>query len=145
MYDKAGLRTASSICTVASVVTLAMMSMYTNSPAGIALAFISQIISSFAIPLETVMLPIYAGDLFGQKAFDKIMGVFVACNVFGYAVGVPAMNFWYRFFGSYKGILIINAFIMLAVFLTLQIIITAAHKQKKLIEMKDNVTEEVNA
>ena len=145
MYDKTGLRKTSSVCTIASVITLLMMAMYTNSTFGIVLAFVSQVISSFAIPLETVMLPIYAGDLFGQKAFDKIMGIFVACNVAGYAAGVPAMNFWYRFFGSYNGILIINAFIMFAVFVALQFIITAAHKEKKKLEMNENETEEVTA
>jgi len=145
MYDKAGLRKTSSVCTIASVITLLMMAMYTNSTLGIVLAFASQVVSSFAIPLETVMLPIYAGDLFGQKAFDKIMGIFVACNVSGYAVGVPAMNFWYRFFGSYKGILIINAFIMLSVFFALQFIITAAHKEKNKLEEKENEISEVTA
>ncbi len=146
MYDKMGLRITSSVCTVASVVTLIMMALYNNSPMGIVLAFASQVISSFAIPLETVMLPIYAGDLFGQKAFDKIMGIFVACNVFGYAVGVPLMNLWYRFHLSYKGILFINAAIMFAVFVSLQFIINAAHKEKKIVEQlsEGNELKEVN-
>ncbi len=146
MYDKMGLRITSSVCTVASVITLIMMALYNNSAIGIVLAFASQIVSSFAIPLETVMLPIYAGDLFGQKAFDKIMGIFVACNVFGYAVGVPLMNLWYRFNSSYKGILFINALIMFAVFVALQFIITAAHKEKEKLEQNSDssVIEEVN-
>lgn len=146
MYDKSGLRITSSVCTVASVITLVMMAYYTNSSFGVVLAFASQVVSSFAIPLETVMLPIYAGDLFGQKAFDKIMGIFVACNVFGYAVGVPLMNLWYRFHSSYKGILLINALVMFVVFISLQFIITAAHKEKRRVEQLSEASEttEVN-
>lgn len=144
MYDKMGLRITSSICTFASVITLIMMAFYNNSSWGIVFAFASQVVSSFAIPLETVMLPIYAGDLFGQKAFDKIMGIFVACNVFGYAVGVPLMNLWYRFFSSYKGILLVNAVVMFVVFISLQFIITAAHDEKKKVEQLSEDYKEVN-
>ena len=57
----------------------------------------------------------------------------------------PAMNFWYRFFESYKGILFINAVVMFIVFVSLQFIITAAHKQKKKVELEaNNELEEVN-
>lgn len=136
MYDKFGLRITASVCTVASVVTLVMMALYNNTGSGRIIALISQIVSSFAIPLETVMLAIFAGDLFGQKAYDKIMGIFVACNVFGYAVGVPIVNIWYDIFGTYNGILIINAGVMALVFITWHFIISSAHKVKKEVEIK---------
>ena len=42
---------------------------------------------SFALPLETVMIPIYANDLFGDKAFNSLLGIFVSLNQIGYAFG----------------------------------------------------------
>lgn len=141
MYDRFGLRFAASVCTIAAVVTLFMMSMYSNTSAGRVYAFVSQIVSSFAIPLETVMLTIFAGDLFGQKAYDKIMGIFVACNVFGYAVGVPVVNVCYDIFGSYSGVLAANGIVMAIVFITWQFIISSAHKVKK--EVEQSLLQEV--
>ena len=134
MYDRFGLRITASVCTIAAVATLFMMSMYSNTNAGRICAVVSQVVSSFAIPLETVMLTIFAGDLFGQKAYDKIVGIFVACNVFGYAVGVPVVNVCYDIFGSYSGVLAANGIVMAVVFVTWQFIITSAHKIKKEVE-----------
>ncbi len=137
MYDKFGLRFTASICTGAGAVTMALMALLTPTPTGTALAFFVQVLSSVAIPLETVMLPVYAGDLFGQKSFDKIMGLFVASNVFGYAVGVPVMNLWYDSTGSYSGMLMINGFVLIGVVVAMQFVISAAHKTRARIEKEE--------
>ena len=84
-----------------------------------------------AFPLETVMLPLYSADLFGEKSFDKVMGIFVSANTAGYAVGTPFTNLGYDITGSYVSVLVLTASIMLCVVITMQFVITAAHKLRE--------------
>ncbi|MEE1277447.1 MAG: hypothetical protein UHE86_00085 [Acutalibacteraceae bacterium] len=90
------------------------------------------------------MLPIYAGDLFGEKSFNKIMGIFVSANTAGYALGSVMMNSIFDIFGSYNPGFIICAIAMFLVIIALQFVITAAHRARKEIEAA-NATETVNA
>ena len=68
MYDRFGLRVTSNICMVTAVVTFLFLANVTDSPTGRAFAMIYGIFSSLSLPLETIMLPIYASDLFGDKS-----------------------------------------------------------------------------
>ncbi len=131
LYDKLGLRTTIGICTGTGVVVMLMLAFLTNSPAGRVLAMLYGIFSSLSIPLETIMLPIYAGDLFGQKSFNKILGIFVSVNTAGYALGAPAINWCYDRFGTYQGGFLLGAVIMAGILLSLQFVITAGHKEQK--------------
>ncbi|MBR3933799.1 MAG: MFS transporter, partial [Clostridia bacterium] len=92
LYDRFGLRTTTNICSFTAVIVMILLAMVTNTLAGKIFAMIYGIFSSLALPLETIMLPIYAGDLFGQKSFNKILGIFVSVNTAGYAVGAPIIN-----------------------------------------------------
>lgn len=139
-YDKFGFRTAVNICNIAAVLSTFFLAFMTNSPTGKILAIAYAFFDSVALPLETIMLPIYTADLFGQKSYNKILGIFVGVNVAGYAAGAPAMNFCYDLFGNYKAILIVLSFVMLAVMITLQFVISAAKKQRKIIEEKQTTT-----
>lgn len=123
-----------------------MLSLALMSPTvtGKIMAVIYAVISSLALPLETIMLPIYAGDLFGEKSFNKIMGIFVSANTAGYALGSVMMNTIFDVFGSYNPGFIICAVAMFLVIIALQFVISAAHKARKEIEAA-NVTETVNA
>ena len=74
------------------------------------------------------MLPLYSADLFGEKSFDKVMGIFVSANTAGYAIGTPLANLGFDITGSYVSILVITAAMMLCVVVTMQFVISAAHK-----------------
>lgn len=128
IYDKTGLRVTTSICSVTASIVMLLLAFVTNSPAGMAIAMIYSIFSALALPLETIMLPIYAGDLFGDKAYEKVLGIFVSVNVAGYAVGTPAVNLCYDAFGTYKPALIACAAVMISVTLVMQIVISKSHK-----------------
>ena len=80
------------------------------------------------------MLPLYAKDLFGEKAYAKMVGLFIAINVMGYATGGPIVNFAYEKVGTYKPILLVITCVMIAVFIALQFVITAAHKTRRKVE-----------
>jgi len=81
--------------------------------------------------METVLIPLYASDLFGQKSFNKTMSVFAAVNTAGFALGAPIINGFYDASGSYKYGFILFAVIMLVVLVGFQFVINAAHKERK--------------
>lgn len=132
MYDRAGLRITITIDCVAAL--LVMVVLYFIVPTGLGLVFgiIYAILGGIALPLETVMLPIYAKDLFGQRSFSKVLGIFVSINQVGYALGAPLMNLAYDLSGSYNVGLIVSAVIMAITIILLQSVITSANKLKKL-------------
>ena len=132
VYDRAGLRVTITIDCVAAL--LVMVVLYFIVPTGLGFAFgvIYAILGGMALPLETVMLPIYAKDLFGQRAFSKVLGIFVSLNQVGYALGAPLMNMAYDLTGSYNIGLIVSAVLMAITIIMLQIVITSANKLKKL-------------
>lgn len=128
VYDKLGLRFTSSMCSITAAVVIFLLSMVTNSTVGMVIAMIYSVFSSLALPLETIMLPIYASDLFGEHSYEKILGIFVSVNVTGYALGAPVVNLCFDKVGTYKPILIVCAAIMLTVTVVMQFVISKAHK-----------------
>lgn len=130
LYDKFGLRTTINICSITAVLVVFALSLLTNSFWGKVLAMCYGIFSSLALPLETIMLPIYAGDLFGQKSFDKVLGIFVSVNTAGYAVGAPVINLCYDMFGSYQVGFVFCGLLMIGVIIALQFVIKTCHRQQ---------------
>jgi MFS family permease len=131
MYDKFGLRTTVNVCSITAVIVMVLLSMLTNSLIGKIFAMIYGIFSSLALPLETIMLPIYAGDLFGQKSFNKVLGIFVSVNTAGYAVGAPMINLIFDKFGTYNPGFILCAVLMVGIIIAMQFIISRAHFYQK--------------
>ncbi len=128
IYDKTGLRFTTSMCSITAAIVMFLLAIITNSPTGMAIAMIYSIFSSLALPLETIMLPIYAADLFGEHSYEKVLGLFVSVNVCGYALGSPAVNLCFDMVGTYKPILFVCAGVMLFVTVVMQFVISKAHK-----------------
>lgn len=139
IYDKTGLRATVNICTVTAVIVMFTLGSVTNTTTGIIFAIIYSVFSGMALPLETIMLPIYAGDLFGEKSYAKILGLIVSFNTAGYAVGSPLMNLSYDVFGTYKYGLYFCGFLMIAVIVALQFVISAGNKARREISEKQAV------
>lgn len=131
VYDKCGLRVSASLCTAIAIVTTFLLAAIKGDDLGFILAVIFTVLSQYALPLETIMLPIYASDLFGQRSYAEVLGLFVSVNTAGYAVGSPLMNLCYDVFSSYVPALLIVGAVMVAVFVLLQFVISAAHKEQK--------------
>ncbi len=131
IYDKLGLRFTTSMCSITAAVVMFLLALITNSPMGMAIAMIYSIFSALALPLETIMLPIYASDLFGEHSYEKVLGLFVSVNVMGYALGSPTVNLCFDTVGTYRPILYVCAAIMLCVTLVMQYVITKAHKLRR--------------
>lgn len=131
LYDKLGLRVTMTSCCTTAVVVIFLLSIITDSTFGMAIAVIYSIFSAFALPLETIMLPIYASDLFGEASYEKILGLFVSVNVLGYAFGVPIVNLCYDLIGTYTPILIVSSVIMLIVTVVMQYVVTVSGRQRR--------------
>lgn len=131
IYDKKGLRVAAVICDLSAVVVMAVLSVLTDSTAGYVLAMMYAPFSSIALPLETVMIPIFSLDLFGERSYNKILGIFVSVNYAGFALGTPIMNLCFDIFKSYKPMFAVCAIVMATVTILFQFVITASRRAKE--------------
>ncbi len=131
IYDKRGLRLTVTICDVSAILVMLLMLFMTGSSSGKILALLYAPFSAFALPLETVMLPIFASDLFGDKDSDKLLGIFVSANTLGFAMGAPLMNWTFDHFGTYKPVFTACVIIMIFVTIAFQYAITEAHARRK--------------
>ncbi len=134
LYDKFGLRFTSNICLITGVIVVFLLTLVNATPAGIACAWIYSIFSSLALPLETIMVPIFASDLFGQKAYNKILGLFTSVSTAGFAVGTPIANLCYDITGTYNLALYVGCGIMVAVTVVMQFVISAADRKRRAVE-----------
>lgn len=144
VYDRAGLRVAASTCTLIAVVSSFMLVFVDNTPLGFGMAVAFTVIGQFALPLETIMLPIYASDLFGERSYSDVLGVFVSVNTAGYAIGAPLMTLSFDLLGSYVPALYIVGAIMAGMFVLLQFVISSAHKERVRVMAEYAVAEEVS-
>lgn len=103
IYDKTGLRATMLICTGTAIVVVICLALVTPTPEGKILAIIYSVFSGLALPLETVMLPIITGELFGESSFDEVLGLAGSANAIGYAVASPLMNGLYDVSGGISG------------------------------------------
>lgn len=131
-YDKFGLKKTMLLCNTAAVVMTFLLAVVAPGPMGNVLAISFGIISSMAMPLETIMLPLITSDLFGKKSYAKLLGIYVSINTAGYAVGVPLTNLCFDFCGSYRPILLILCGILLAILLVFQMILRFAERERTL-------------
>ncbi len=129
-YDKRGLRTTVTICFTAAIAAMVALSLVTNSTIGKALALFYAPACALALPLETIMLPIFAGDLFGESSYNKVLGIIVSVNTAGYAVSGPLTNLCYDKLGNYNLSLYIFCGVMAVATVVMQFVITATNKEK---------------
>lgn len=131
LYDKRGLRFTMVMCSIAAMLSMLSLAPMTDSPLGRGLAFFWGIVSSLALPLETVMVPIYAADLFGDKSFSQALGLFVSVNTAGMALGGPTMHAIFDLTGSYVPAFIIGAVVMLCTMVTMLFVIKIGTRRRE--------------
>lgn len=129
-YDKLGLRKTLLICEFCGVCSFLALALSGSSATGTAFAFAWSALAALALPLETVMVPLIAADLFGDKDFARIMGIFVSVNTAGFAFGTPTANAVFDIFGTYNPALYLIAGAMLAIMVGFWFILNAAEKER---------------
>ena len=137
LYDRLGMRITMNISFVCTFVSLFGLIFVSNTPFGEALAFIRAPFTSFAFPLETVMLPLFASELFGNKDFDRFVGLFVSASAFGFAFGSPFGNILHDITGSYNIAFLIFGIMMIFVTIAMQFVLKSANRDRKKILAKE--------
>ena len=130
VFDRLGLRLTSLICQICATLGMFCLLIVHNGTT----AILYKIVIAFALPLETIMLPLIAKECFGQKSYAFLIGLVVSCNTLGYAVSPPIMNYIFDRTGSYNPGLIGTICLMVAVAIAMQFVITAAHKERQQVE-----------
>lgn len=130
IYDKFNLRKVLIICEGAAVLSFLILAFIAPTSLGAVFGFVYAVAFAFAMPLETLVIPLVANDLFGNANYDKILGVLIAANYSGYAIGAPTVNLCFDLFGTYTPVLLILAAVMLCSCIVFQFVITASAKDK---------------
>ncbi|MBQ7333495.1 MAG: MFS transporter [Clostridia bacterium] len=133
MYDKMGIKITMNVAFFSSFLSLLGLVLISNTPLGRAIALVRIIFASIAMPLETVMISFFASELFGNKSFAKILGLFSAASTAGFAVGAPFANFCFDIFGDYNVAFIVFACLMIFVTVTMQFVVKLAHRDRNII------------
>lgn len=129
-YDYFGGRKTMLICGVAAIAINFLLTLVSPSPAGTVIAMIYGVLSSLALPLETLMIPLLTNDLFGNADYDHILGLFISLNTAGYAVGTPLVNLCFDMAGTYVPILYVLGGVMALVTVGYQFIFRRALRDK---------------
>jgi MFS family permease len=139
LYDKTGLRITMNISLACTFLSLGGLVILSNTQLGQVIALVRILFAAVALPLETVMIPFFAADLFGNKDFTKILGIFTAANTAGFSLGAPFANLCYDLFGDYNVSFIAFAVLMLFVTVTMQLVLRTAHRDRGLILAAESV------
>ena len=143
IYDRFNLRKVLLVCEGAAIVSYVILAFIQPTITGTALGFIYAVAFAFAMPLETLVIPLITNDIFGNANYDKILGFLIAANYAGYAVGAPVVNLTYDVWGTYKPILLVLAVVMLCSCIVFQFIITTSNKEKARIIAESQVQQNV--
>lgn len=128
-YDKFGFKASINICLVSSVFYKILLIFITNSTAGRTLVIVYSVLNAVATPMETVMLPIIALELFGQNSFNRSIGILTAVAAFGQALGMPLISIPYDICGNYCISFVFSLIVSIIIFVVMNISINAIKKE----------------
>ena len=135
--DKKGLKFTMLVCDIAAITMMLMLAFVSNSALGKGLAVGYSFIHAVALPLETIMLPLIAANLVGEKEYGKMLGIFVSINTAGYACGPFLINLVYDFIGSYTPVLLVYAGVMAAITVAFLVSQKQADQVKKEVALRE--------
>ena len=138
-YDKWGLRVALLMCQIAALATFILKGMLTNSPIGLVFAMTATILSSIALPLETVIIPLMTNDLFGSASYSKVLGIFMAMNSLGLCLGSPLGELFRKLAGDYRSCFWFFSIVLAVVTVGFQLVLQSAKKQKEALLAAQNI------
>lgn len=127
-YDRFGLRVSMLICNIGALIAFAVISL--AGPEMAAAPYVYAVAFAFGLPLETIMIPLVASDLYGKKDYAHMMGILVSVSTMGFFLASPIVNLFYDTFGTYRPAFIGSAVLMLVITIGFQIVITIARKER---------------
>ena len=138
VYDKKGLRFSLLMCLSCACFAFILKGLLINSLLGMIMAMIASILTTFATPMETVMIPLLTNDLFGSASYLKALGIFISANSLGLCLGTPLADIYFDMFGTYRPCFWFFTAIIVLVIIGYQFILRAAYKDKKAIMEAEN-------
>ncbi|MBR2044124.1 MAG: MFS transporter [Clostridia bacterium] len=134
LYDKFGLKATVILSLFFCVLNLSSLLIINDSPTGRIIAVISSLFFALSLPLETVMLPFYAGSFFGLKAYNDALGIFVSVAYAGMALGPPIMNVFFDISKNYTTGIIAFLFATVIISVIFLVSYNLSNKHKKELE-----------
>ena len=136
-FDRYGLKITLLICEIIGAVSIFLLAISTAATP--VLAAVGATAISFALPLESIMLPLIAADMFGEKSYAKIMDMVVAFSTAGHAIGAPLTDLMFDTSPdhSYKTIFIIYAVLLAVIAVVFELLLRRADKERAA-RMKEN-------
>lgn len=132
IYDKFGIKVAMNTCLISSVGVMICFYFVSGSGLGLGAAYLYPLFSALALPIDTIMLPLFASDFFGEKSYNKFLGILVSLKDTGYAMGTVVVNGFYDAFGNYKLAFIVCGIAMISSFFIMQYVERTAKKLKQM-------------
>ena len=133
-FDRLGLRPVLTFCCICATASLFILAFATEKTVTGAYAF--GILSSIGLPIETVLMPLLARDMFGVKSYSHVMGITVGVVQAGAMIGSPLVNLFYDMEGSYKNVFLFSGLLLAGVTVLINVLITAAHKDRKILKQE---------
>lgn len=134
IYSKCGMRICMSICFFCAFVSIAGLIVVNNSPLGYVVTVVRGIFGTFALPLETVMIPFFTMEFYGLKEYDKFIGILAAASTAGQGIGASFGNICYDIFGSYTVAFYIILVLLIFTTVAMQYVLSASLRERKKIE-----------
>lgn len=127
LFDKLGLRVVLTGCSVSAFLALLVLVLVKGS----GLAYIYPIFAAFGLPIETIIMPLLAMDMFGVTPYHRVMGIVVGMVQLGSCAGMFLTNAYFDRTGSYRPIFIFYGILLLLVTVLMNYLITKAHKDRR--------------
>ena len=134
-YDKFGLPLTALLCHLCGVAGLALLALVNKAAPGLGLAY--ELLFPFVLTQETILLPVIASDLFGERSDAKALGIFVSISAVGYSASSFVMNFVRDRAGSYTPVLLVCAALFAAVTVLMQLEIRRGERVREAILAKE--------
>lgn len=127
VFDKWGLRFVLLICQAATIIGFVIM-IFMNAESRV-LAIVFALIFPFALPLETIAVPLIVEGLFQKSEYNRVLGYTIAASNIGFAVGPLVINKVYDVCGNYLPALYACIALMAVILVAFQIAVTVARKK----------------
>jgi OFA family oxalate/formate antiporter-like MFS transporter len=130
MYDRFGIKKTMSISYFSAFLALICILLISDTAFGQIIAAVRPLFTSIAAPLETVMIAVFASELFGSKSFGKVVGMFSAATTAGFALASPFSQLWHLLFGDYNFAMAAFAVFMIFVTVTMHVVVRLAGRDR---------------
>ena len=87
------------------------------------------------------MLPLFAMELFGNKEYEKFVGIFASASTAGFAIGSPFGNVCYDLLGNYNLAFYVFGAMLIFVTVSMQFVLSAAKRDRNAIEKAEDIRE----